>query len=147
MHYTSRTTYEFISTKNSDPIIEWKICAVSGQEFPIFESEKKLLEKLQPTIGGQLITLPLPTLCPEERQRKRNAYRNLRTLYNSTCGLTGKKIISRFHPDMNITVYANDARSSDGRDSTSYGIQIDDNTSVISHITTLLQTTPYQDLL
>jgi len=41
----------------------------------------------------------LPTLCPEERKRQRIAYRNLKTLYNDICDLTGKKIISRFHPD------------------------------------------------
>ena len=147
MHYTSKKTYEFISNKLNDTIIEWKTCTLSGQEFPIFESEKKLLEKLQLTIWWKLITFPLPTICPEERQRRRNAYRNLKTLYHDQCDLTGKKIISRFHPDMNLTVYANDARSSDGWESKDYGIDINEKTSVLSHITTLLHTTPYQDLL
>lgn len=147
MQYTSKQVYEFISTQQQDPIFEWRICEISGQEFPIFESEQNLLKKLQPTIGWKRIVLPLPTICPEERQRRRNAYRNLRTLYHDQCDLTSKKIISRFHPDMNLKVYANDARSSDGWDSKSYGKDIDNTTSILSHITTLLHTTPYQDLL
>lgn len=91
--------------------------------------------------------MPLPTLCPEERKRQRIAYRNLKTLYNDICDLTGKKIISRFHPDGGHIVYANDAWSSDKRESKDYGLEYDSHHPVMDHINQLLQQTPYQDLL
>jgi|GEM_PF-4835496 len=44
-----------------------KICAVSGVAFEITDGDMKFYE----TMG-----VPAPTLCPEERMRRRLAWRN-----------------------------------------------------------------------
>jgi len=64
-----KAVYEFISKQTNDPIVEWKICKVSGKSFAIFQSDLEMLDRLSPVIGGKKYPLPVPTLCPEERQR------------------------------------------------------------------------------
>ena len=48
-----RSVYEFISKKTNDPIIEWRICKRTGEEFPIFQGDVEMLDKLSPVIGGE----------------------------------------------------------------------------------------------
>ena len=76
-----RKVYEFISKQKGDPIIEWRICRRTGKEFPIFESEKILLEQISPTIADKKYLLSLPQLSPEARQIKRLIWRNERKFY------------------------------------------------------------------
>jgi hypothetical protein len=89
MPYTSRETYDFISKQTNDPIIEWKTCKVSNQPFPITQRDLDFYKKISPTINGNPFPLPTPTLCSEERQRRRLSFRNERTLYKSTSALSG----------------------------------------------------------
>jgi Zn ribbon nucleic-acid-binding protein len=69
--------------------------------------------------------VPPPTLCPEERQRRRLAWRNERNLYHRTCDATGKKIISMFSPEKPFPVYCNDYWWSDQWDARDYGKDFD----------------------
>jgi len=46
MHYTSKEVYEYISTQNNDPIVEWKTCTVSGSQFAIYQSDLDFYEKI-----------------------------------------------------------------------------------------------------
>lgn len=57
--------------------------------------------------------LPTPTLCPEERERRRLSFRNESKLYKNTCTATGKPIISIFSPDKEYEVYDYPVRFSD----------------------------------
>jgi hypothetical protein len=100
-----KAVYEFISKQNNDPIVERRTCAVSGKEFAIFQSDKDFLEKISPTIAGKKIEIPLPTLCPEERQRRRLLRRNERKLYRRKCEATGKFIISIYSENHPYKVY------------------------------------------
>lgn len=147
MMYTSRTTYEYIAQLSNNPIIERRTCRISGQKFPIFRGEVELLQKLSCTIGTQTITLPLPTICPEERKRRRLTFRNTQVLYNDICDFSQKKTISRFHPDSKLKVYTNDIWSGDNRNPKDYGKEIDWGESSISQIDELIHSTPYQNLL
>jgi hypothetical protein len=47
-----------------------------------------------------------PTLCPEERERKRFAFRNEMNLYTSKSSYSGKNLISTVSPDKNYKVYS-----------------------------------------
>jgi len=76
-----------------------KICTASGKKFEIIEDDLKFYEKMG---------IPSPTLCPEERQRRRIAFRNFMNLYHRECGATGKKIISMYSADKSFPVYDND---------------------------------------
>lgn len=105
MHYTSKEVYEFISTQNSDPIVERKICAVSGQEFPIFQSDIEFYNKISPTFAGKRFQIPTPTLCPEERSRRRLLFRNERKLYKRKCDATGSMMISLYDPKNPHKIY------------------------------------------
>ena len=51
MNYTSREVYEFISTKTNDPIVQWKTCAISGAEFPIYQSDLEFYDKISPSFN------------------------------------------------------------------------------------------------
>ena len=73
-----------------------KVCSVSGQEFTITDKDLEFYKKME---------VPPPTLCPEERQRRRLAWQNMYKLYHRNCDATGKKIISNYAPNTAYKVY------------------------------------------
>jgi hypothetical protein len=73
-----------------------KTCTVSGKKFEITEDDLKFYKKME---------VPIPTLCPEERERRRLNFRNERHLYRRKCDATGKMMISMFHADVPFPVY------------------------------------------
>ena len=130
MQYTSREVYEYVSKKSKDPIVERKKCRLSWQEFPIYQSDLEFYDKVSPTFevseeyakefleknsdvkdnfeykdGKLKAKLPAPTLCQEERERQRFAFRNEKSLYKGSCSATWKHIISIFSPNKPYTVY------------------------------------------
>ena len=38
--------YEYISQKTNDPIVEWKTCPKSGEEFAIYQSDLDFYKKI-----------------------------------------------------------------------------------------------------
>ena len=50
------------------------------------------------------MVVPMPTLCPDERQKRRLAFRNEKHLYLK-CDLSGKSIISNYSIDKVNKVY------------------------------------------
>ena len=76
MQYTSKEVYENVSQQTNDPIVEWKTCAVSDTEFPIYQSDLEFYDKISPVFNGVKYQISTPTLCPEERQRRRMSFRN-----------------------------------------------------------------------
>ena len=69
--------------------------------------------------------VPPPTLCPEERQRRRTAFRNFRNLYHRNCDGSGKKLISMYDVDSPFPVYDRDYWWSDAWQAQSYGRDFD----------------------
>jgi hypothetical protein len=55
-------------------------------------------DKISPIFGGKKYSIPSPTLCPEEREKRRLMFRNERKLYKRKCDLSGKEIISVYNP-------------------------------------------------
>jgi hypothetical protein len=99
MYYTSRQVYEYISKQTNDPIVERKVCKISGAEFPIYKSDMEFYDKISPVFNGVKYSIPTPTLCPEERQRRRLVWRNQRKLYKRKCDASGKDVISTYSPN------------------------------------------------
>jgi hypothetical protein len=93
-----------------------KACTVTGKEFVITDEDQALLAKLG---------MPLPTLCPEERQRRRMAFRNDHMLYHRKCDKTGKQIIALYDTDSKYTVYNQDLFWSDEWSGMDYGRDFD----------------------
>jgi hypothetical protein len=146
MPYTSRETYDFISRQTSDPIVERKTCKATGQPFPIFQSDLDFYDKISPTFNGKKFKIPTPTLCPEERQRKKLIWRNEMKLYRRICDATGETIISIYSPDKPYKVYNQDVWRSDKRNPFDYGQTFDEKKSFMEQFDTLLKAVPHNAL-
>jgi hypothetical protein len=146
MHYTSKEVYEYISRQTKDPIVERKNCAISGQPFAIFQSDLDFYSKISPTFAGQKFQIPTPTLCPEERQRRRLSFRNERKLYRRQCDASKKSIISIYSPDKPYKVYDQKIRRSDSRDPMDYGFDFDFTTTFTENFKKLLLQVPTMNL-
>ena len=64
-------------------------CTKCGKKFLIIDQEQEFLKKKH---------LPLPTLCPTDRQARRLADRGERTLYKTTCQECGANTIISYDP-------------------------------------------------
>ncbi len=76
-----------------------RICRISGKSFDISDEDIAFYDKISPIIWWEKFPIPLPTLCPEERLRRRLSWRGMYNLYKSTCALTGKDIITVYPPN------------------------------------------------
>ena len=130
MEYTSKEVYEYVSKHSNDPIVERKKCRISWQDFPIYKSDLEFYDKVSPTFevteeyAKEFLErnndvkdsfeykdwklkakLPTPTLCPEEREAQRFAFRNENHLYRWKCSFSWKSIITTISPDKDYIVY------------------------------------------
>lgn len=147
MQYTEPNVYEFISKQTQDPIMERKTCTISGTRFPIFQSDIEFYTKISPTFGGQNFDIPPPTLCPEERARRRLSRRNERKLYKRSCDATHKQIISIYRPDGPYVVYDPSYRWGDSRSALDYGFCFDATKTFNEQFDVLLKTVPLLGLI
>lgn len=65
-------------------------CTKCGKPFLIIEPEQKFLQQKG---------LPLPTVCPSDRQLRRLHLRGVRELFKSKCQKCGKDIVVAFNPE------------------------------------------------
>ncbi|OGI97900.1 hypothetical protein A3A11_02310 [Candidatus Nomurabacteria bacterium RIFCSPLOWO2_01_FULL_43_15] len=91
---------------------EIKTCQNCKKDFMIEPEDFNFYEKIK---------VPPPTWCSECRAMRRMLWRNERSLYHHTCALSGKKILSMFSPETNLTVYDQKVWWSDKWDPTTYG--------------------------
>jgi len=89
-----------------------RVCRVSGKKFEIASEDLEFYKKM---------SVPLPTLCPEERSRRRMAWRNERHLYKNISRVTGKEIISVFAPDSGYHTCEPNIWYTDEIDNSKYG--------------------------
>ena len=99
-----------------------KTCRISGEKFEITSDDLDFYKKMEIISSEDYKKLKsreisdcvgLPTLCPEERQRRRLAWRNERKLYSRKCDLCEKKIISIYNKNKEFPVYCQDCWWSD----------------------------------
>lgn len=83
-------------------------CRVSGEQFEIADADYRFFDKVCPTVGGVALHIPPPTISPDERQRRRLAFRNERYLYRRSCAISGKPVVSIYSPDADLKVVAKD---------------------------------------
>ena len=106
-------------------------------EFEITEEDFRFYEKMG---------VPVPTLCPEERARRRMAFLNHRNLYKRTCDGTGKKIISNYSPDKKVVVYDIPFWFSDAWDQFATGREFDFSRPFFEQFDELMQVSPRPNL-
>ncbi|MBI4836653.1 MAG: hypothetical protein HY817_05345 [Candidatus Abawacabacteria bacterium] len=102
-----------------------RICRISGQEFTVTDDDQQFLQKVSPLLAGKKYLISPPTLAPDERKRRRMAWRNGTKLYSDICDLTGKPILSVFSPDKPFQVYSEPAWWGDSWDAITYGRDFD----------------------
>jgi hypothetical protein len=93
-------------------------CKITGEKFEFTDWELQVLRKFS-------VDFPAPTLCIEERHRRRLAHRNERKIYKSKCALSGKEILSVYSPDKPYKILAPDVWWSDQWDPKAYGRDFD----------------------
>ncbi len=96
-----------------EKIVKTKTCRISGEEFFVTDKDLEFYDKVSPVLAGKKMNFPTPTTSPYERMIQKFAWRNERNIYRRKCGLTGKDIISMYHPDSPYQVYGTEAWWSD----------------------------------
>ena len=86
---------------------------------------KDFLEKVSPVFEGKTYMIPNPTLAPEERERRRLAYRNERILHKRKSSLSDTPIISMFSEESPYVIYSHEEWWSDAWDPMDYGRDFD----------------------
>lgn len=126
----------------SETPLQTKTCRLTGKSFPIYQSDLEFYDKISPTFNGKKFSIPTPTLCPQEREKRRLAFRNERNLYRRTCDLSGQQLISLYSPDKPYKVYAHQLRRSDQRNPMDYGRDYDFSKSFAENFQALLLEVP-----
>ncbi len=145
--YLSRPVYEYISQIMHDPIIEWRKCIISWTEFPIFQSDHDFLEKASPVYDGLKYPIPLPIICPTERERLRLSFRNERKLYKRKCDYSWNTIVTIYSSDAPYVVYDRNIRLSDQRNALDYGKVFDPEKSFFTQFDELIHVVPRRNVV
>lgn len=93
-----------------------RICSITKQSFTISEAEIAFCESN---------SIPLPIIAPYERLKQMLYFDNATHLYNGTCALSGKPMLSIIPPHKGYKAYDIDAWNSDSWDATVYGRDYD----------------------
>ena len=102
-----------------------RTCRISGKEFIITDEDLAFYEKISPVIAGKKYLIPPPTLCPEERLKRRLSWRNLYNLYRSTCTYSGKEIIAFYAPNSGLKIVDQKIWWGDTLDNLDFGREYD----------------------
>ncbi len=133
-----------------------KTCTVSGQKFTITADDLKFYKNMGLISAEDYEKLKyreisdcvgLPTLCPEERLKRRMSYRNFGKFYNRKCDGTGKPIISMYHSDQPFPVYSNDYWWSDNWNAQDFAQDFDFNQPVFPQFQKLTNRVPRFNLM
>ena len=110
-----------------------KICTISGIEFEVTDADLKFYKKMNVSV---------PTVCPEERQRKRLAWRNERSLYRRKCDSCAKSMIAVYEQDVEFPVYCRNCWLSDTWEAKAFGRDFDFSRPFFDQFADLLKTVP-----
>lgn len=117
-------------------------CKISGVDFEVDAAELAFLQAISPVIGGQQYLIPAPQICPEERQRRRLAFRNLRNLYRRQCDLSQRPLISMYPAECAHTVFHNEEYFTDKWNALDYGVDYDSTRSFFEQLADLYRRVP-----
>lgn len=117
--------------------MDYKTCKSCSTQFEITPQDLSFYQKLN---------VPSPTLCPDCRQQRRLAQGNQLFLYKRKCDLTGKDIVSNYHPDLPYKVYNQEEWHGDSWDAREFGQPIDWNRPFFEQYAELLPKVPRPNL-
>ena len=119
-----------------------QLCATTGTNFEISAEDIDFYRRISPTFNGRRFEIPVPTLSPVERQRRRLSFRNIRNLYRRKCDLSGRPIVSCYPSDSPHKIYHSEQWWSDSWDALSYGRDFDFNRPFFEQFHSLYQAVP-----
>jgi hypothetical protein len=121
-------------TKNS----ENKICQNCKKDFIIEPDDFGFYEKIK---------VPPPTFCPECRRERRFAWKNNTSLYNKTCDLCKRGVVTIYSKESGITIYCNKCWWGDGWDPKDYAQEYDFSRSFFEQLKELSSKVPHMALI
>ena len=69
------------------------------------DKDLEFYDKVSPVFAGKKYSIPSPSLCPDERERRRLVWRNEIKLYERKCDLSGKDILSIYNLEVPFLIY------------------------------------------
>src|SRR3989344_7526155 len=112
---------------------ETRKCKKCEADFTLEPDDFSFYEKMK---------VPAPHICPDCRFKIRALFRNERTLYNQTCKLCGRSVITMYHPKSPYTVYCNDCFFSDKWDPYKYARDYDPSRPFFEQLQKLVKAVP-----
>ncbi len=117
--------------------METKNCQNCKQDFTIEPEDFDFYAKIK---------VPPPTFCPECSHQRRFAWRNTHALYHRPDSVTGKDLISIYHPDVAMNVVDQKYWWSDAWDPFDYGMNFDFSRDFFSQWRDIRNKIPFQAL-
>ena len=136
-----KKSWEKIIEKSGKKVYEWRTCKWTREEFPVFEEEKEILEKV-----SYHFPISVSELSPDSRIRALLMWRNERNFYKRKCSATGKDIMSIFPTNYPSPVYHFKEYDSDRWNPHEYGIEYNDDKSLLIQIERFFNTVPKRNL-
>jgi len=128
--------------------MENKTCKQCNCEFIVDDDDLAFYKKISPTFGDKTFEIPPPSLCPDCRNRRRTAVRNVTNLHKRKCDLCQKEIVSMYSSDKtDIKVYCSECWWSDKWDPTEYAQGYDSSRSFIEQVIELKKKVPQPALM
>jgi len=123
--------------------MENKVCRQCSQKFTVEDEDLRFYHQVSPTYAGKKFEIPSPVFCPDCRNQRRLAFRDLRKLYHRKCDFTGEDMISVFSPDKKYKVYSNATWWSDKWDAMDFGRDFDAAKSFFKQFAELSKAVPH----
>lgn len=118
-------------------------CERSGAPFVVDDSDLAFYRKMSPTFDGELFPIPPPACCPEERLKRRLAFRNHIYLHVRPSSRSGKSIFSVYPEDAPFPVWGNDEWWMDDWDGLDFGVEPSLQTPFFQQFETLRNRVPH----
>src|SRR3989338_3803722 len=95
---------------------QWRTCRFSGEKFYVRPEDVAWYKNMK---------VPLPTLSPNERLRRRMSYYNTHKFFKIPSAYSGKRIIAIYPPDTSYKIYEHSVWLSDAWDPLEYAREYD----------------------
>jgi len=116
---------------------QWRTCRFSGKRFYIRPEDVSFYKRIR---------VPLPTLNPMERLRRRLAYQNTYNLFRTKSSSSGKTIIASYPPSTPFTIVEHQTWASDKTDPLLYGREYDHSQGFFEQFAKLQRDVPRPNL-
>ena len=95
---------------------QWRVCRFSSEKFYVRPEDIAFYKKIR---------VPLPTLSPKERARRKLGYFNLYNLFHTKSALSGKSVIAAYPPSTPYPIYEHESWNGGGWDPEEFAVAHD----------------------